>query len=180
MTVLSARGWATGAGAVVVLVASGVWAMRPAEVDDGLWGRVRPVLEDGLEARGADEGEPASQARWFCRAEALGLEEYGDAVRADVDTLCVEYGVREDALVECAGAQVPQVVRLERDASAAGGYRIVSREEPPEGAGVAQWVRARFGVVAASAVQDPMSSDALAAEARAHFDLPADAGVGDC
>jgi hypothetical protein len=184
MSVLSARGWATGAGAVVVLVATGTWVMWPADVDARLWDEVRPVIEARIEAesRGSGYGEtvPALEAGWFCRAEALDLEERGDVVRAGVNTLCMEYGVRDGTLVECSGAQGPQVVRLRRDDAAAGGYRVVSREEAPDGEGNAQWTEAHFSVLAESALRNPMSSDALETAARTHFGLPADAPVGDC
>lgn len=183
MAVLSARGWATGAGAVVVLVATGAWVMWPAHgVDTRLWGEVRPVIEarTAADAVGSGYGEtvPEYRAHWFCRAEVLGLEARGDAVRADVNTLCVEYGTYQDSLVECSGGQVPQVVRLEREAE--GGYRVVSREEAPDGADNVRWTKAHFGAVGASLVEERMSSDVLEAEARTYFGLPADATVGDC
>ncbi|MCX4763045.1 hypothetical protein OG562_19080 [Streptomyces sp. NBC_01275] len=182
---MSVLRWATGVGAVVVLVGTGGWVMWPAaDVDARLWGEVRPVIEAGLvaEARGSGYGEtePALESRWFCRADALDLAEHEDEVRAGVNTLCVEYGVRGDSLVECSGAQFPQVVRLKRDADADGGYRIVSREEAPDGEGNAGWTKAHFGVLAAWTVQDEMSSQGLETAARAHFGLPADASVGDC
>ncbi|KOG34014.1 hypothetical protein AQJ84_19140 [Streptomyces resistomycificus] len=181
---MSVRGWATGAGSVVVLVATGAWVMWPGNVDGRLWSEVRPVIEARIatEARGSGYGEtvPGLDARWFCQAEALGLEARGDTVRADIDTLCVEYGVHGDALVECSAGHVPQVVRLERDEAADGGYRVVSREEAPDGAENARWTRTHFGVLGASALQEPMSTDALEDEARGHFGLPADAAVADC
>jgi hypothetical protein len=182
---MSAGRWVVGGGAVVVLVATGAYVMWPgAEVDTRLWGEVRPVIEAGLmsEARGSGYGEtlPALKARWFCRAEALGLQQHGGDVRADVTTLCVEYGVHDDTLVECSAGQVPQVVRLERDDAAAGGYRVVSREEAPDGAGNARWTRDRFGIVGASLAQDSMSSGALEDKARSHFGLPPGAAVVDC
>ncbi|MGW7252820.1 hypothetical protein [Streptomyces sp. NPDC054834] len=184
---MSGRRWATGVGAVVVLAATGTWAMRPADVDTRpadvdtrLWGRIRPVIEARLvtEAHGSGYGEtvPGLDARWFCRAEPIGLEEHGDVVRAGVDTLCVEYGVHGHTLVECSAGQVPQVVRLARGTD--GGYRVVSREEAPDGAENAQWTRAHLGVFAS--LDDRMPSDALAAAARTHFGLAADAPVGDC
>ncbi|KAF5992468.1 MULTISPECIES: hypothetical protein [Streptomyces] len=58
-------------------------------------------------------------AKWFCRAEALALRENGDRVRAGVDTLCMEYRVRDGALVACGGVHFPQVMRLERAPTAA-------------------------------------------------------------
>ena len=181
---MSAGRWVVGGGAVAVLVATGAYAMWPAAtVDTRLWDEVRPVIEARIasDARGSGYGEtvPALRARWFCRAEALGLQEHGGDVRADVTTLCVEYGVHDDSLVECSAGQVPQVVRLERDDAAAGGYRVVSREEAPDGAGNARWTRERFGVVGASLAQDSMSSRALEDKARAHFGLPAGAAVVD-
>ncbi|CAM5653647.1 hypothetical protein [Streptomyces aurantiogriseus] len=187
MSVLSVRRGATGVGAVVVLVATGSWAMgatNAADVDPRLWGEVRPVIEDRLAAdsRGSGYGETELDlgARWFCRAEALELQERGEAVRAGVNTLCMEYGVRDDSLVECSGARYPQVVRLERDEAAAGGYRVVSREEPPDGAGYTQWIEANFSVFGEFAAEDPMSSDALESAARVHFGLPEDAPVQEC
>src|SRR4051812_25142103 len=148
---MSAGSWAVGGGAVAVLVATGVYAMWPAaDVDPRLWDQVRPVIEARLasDARGSGYGEtvPALKARWFCRAEALGLQQHGSDVRADVNTLCVEYGVHDDTLVECSAGQVPQVVLLERDDAAAGGYRVVSRQQAPDGAGNARWTEANFGV----------------------------------
>ncbi|MCT9078166.1 hypothetical protein [Streptomyces fulvoviolaceus] len=183
MAVLSVRGWATGAGAVVVLVATGAWVMWPAAgVDTRLWGEVRPVIEARLaaESKGSGYGEtvPELRARWFCRVEALELDARDGLVRAGVNTLCVEYGVHDRTLVECGGSRYPQVVRLEREAD--GGYRVVSREEPPDGAGYAEWTKAHFGLVAEYAAEDTMSSDALETEARTYFGLPADAAVGDC
>ena len=182
---MSAGRWVVGGGAVAVLVATGAFVMWPAAgVDTRLWGEVRPVIEARIasDARGSGYGEtvPALRARWFCRAEALGLRRQGDDVRADVTTLCVEYGVHDDSLVECSAGQVPQVVRLQRDDAAAGGYRVVSREEAPDGAGNARWTRERFGVVGASLAQDSMSSGALEDKARTHFGLPAGAAVVDC
>ncbi|WP_406393304.1 hypothetical protein OG806_22255 [Streptomyces sp. NBC_00882] len=182
---MSAGRWVVGGGAVAVLVVTGAFVMWPAAgVDTRLWGEVRPVIEARIasDARGSGYGEtvPALRARWFCRAEALGLRRHGDDVRADVTTLCVEYGVHDDTLVECSAGQVPQVVRLERDDAAAGGYRVVSRQEAPDGAGNARWTRAHFGIVGASLARDSMSSGALEAEARTHFGLPAGAAVVDC
>ncbi|MFF4400423.1 hypothetical protein [Streptomyces sp. NPDC001480] len=186
---MSGRRWATGVGAVVVLAVTGTWAMRPADVDTGrpadvdtrLWGEVRPVIEARLvaEAHGSGYGEavPGLDARWFCRAEPLGLEEHGNVVRAGVDTLCAEYAVHGHTLVECGGGHVPQVVRLARDTD--GRYRVVSREEAPDGAGNAQWTKAHLGVFASS-LDDSMPSAALETAARTHFGLAADAPVGDC
>ncbi|MHC3469169.1 hypothetical protein ACYF6T_10675 [Streptomyces sp. 7R007] len=180
---MSAGRWATGAGAVVVLVAAGAWAMRPGgDVDAGLWAQVRPVIEARLvhdsQGDGYGEDEPALRARWFCRAEALRLEENGDRVRAGVNTLCVEYGVRDRALVACGGAQYPRVMLLRRDAG--GGYRVVSSEEAPDGAGHAQWRKTHFGTFADAALNTPQSATPLESAARRHFGLPADSPVGDC
>ncbi|GGW14789.1 hypothetical protein GCM10018980_63020 [Streptomyces capoamus] len=179
---MSARRWAVGTGAVVVLVATGTWAARPGSVDTRLWDQVRPLIEARLAADSDGTGYggevPTLHARWFCRAEALDLAERGGEVRAGVDTLCLEYGVREGGLVECSGGQGPQVLRLERDPH--GGYRVVSREAPPDGAGNAEWTEAHFGFFARAALDDAMPSDALENAARAHFGLPADAPVGDC
>ncbi|MBL1110192.1 hypothetical protein JK361_37525 [Streptomyces sp. 5-8] len=174
--------WGTGAGAVVVLAATGVWAMWPGQVDSRLWGEVRPVIEARLaaESRGSGYGEavPALEAHWFCRAEALDLDDHGDEVRAGVNTLCVEYGVRDGSLVECSAGQAPQVLRLARTAD--GGYRVVSREQAPDGAGNARWTRDHFGRFAGSALDRPMSAGALESAARTRFGLPADAPVADC
>jgi hypothetical protein len=182
MAGLSVRGWVTGVGALVVLVGTGAWVMWPAGVDGRLWGEVRPVIEARLAAdsRGSGYGEtvPGIEARWFCRAEALELDERDGLVRAGVNTLCMEYGSRDQVLVECGGGRYPQVVRLEREAD--GGYRVVSREEPPDGAGNAEWTEAHFGLFAESATEDPISSDTLEAEARTYFDLPANAPVSAC
>ncbi|MEU6589165.1 hypothetical protein ABZ923_08020 [Streptomyces sp. NPDC046881] len=179
---MSARRWAVGTGAVVVLVGTGTWAMRPGSVDTRLWAEVRPVIEARLaaESHGTGYGEdvPALHARWFCRAEALDLAERGDEVRAGVDTLCLEYGVRDGGLVECSGGRVPQVVRLARDPH--GGYRVVAREAPPDGAGNGEWTQAHFGFFARAALDDTMPSGALESAARAHFGLTADAPVRDC
>jgi hypothetical protein len=183
MTGLSVRGWVTGVGAVLVLVGTGVWAMgRPAEVDGRLWGEVRPVIEARLAAdsrgSGYGEAEPGLGARWFCQAEALELAERDGRVRAGVNTLCMEYGVRDRALVECSGGSYPQVVLLERRAGA--GYRVVSRQEPPDGAGYAQWTESHFGLFAERGAQDPMSSAGLEAAARTHFGLSKDAPISPC
>ncbi|WP_327315998.1 hypothetical protein [Streptomyces sp. NBC_01235] len=184
MSVLSFRRGAVGAGAAAVLAATGSWVMWPADVDEGLWAEVRPVIEARIaaESRGSGFGEtvPALDARWFCRADALELVEHAGEVRAGVNTLCVEYGVRDGSLVECGAGQYPQVVRLERDDAAVGGYRVVSREAPPDGAGYGRWTDSHFGVYVRSSLQDSMSSAALETEARAHFGLPADASVGSC
>lgn len=184
----SVRIWGPGVGAVVVLVATGTWARGSsgaggAGVDAGLWDSVRPAIEARLVAQaqgdGYGESEPALEAKWFCRAEALELAEDDTRVRAGVNTLCVEYGVRERALQECGGARYPQVLRLERDA-AGGGYRVVSQEGPPDGAGYGAWVRSRFGGLAEAAADGALSSGPLESAARVHFGLPADAPVGDC
>ncbi|MEU5315479.1 hypothetical protein AB0G67_01930 [Streptomyces sp. NPDC021056] len=182
MTGLSVRGWATGVGALLVLVGTGTWVMWPPGVDGRLWGEVRPVIEARLAAdsRGSGYGEtvPGIRARWFCRAEALELAEHGGRVRAGVNTLCMEYGARDQVLLECGGGRYPQVVRLERGPD--DGYRVVSREEPPDGAGNAEWTKAHFGFFAEHATEDAMSSAELEAEARVYFGLPEDAPVGDC
>ncbi|MFC4505867.1 MULTISPECIES: hypothetical protein [Streptomyces] len=181
----SVRVWGPGVGAVVVLVATGAWARGStgAEVDSGLWAKVRPAVEARLVAQakgdGYGESEPALKARWFCRADALELAESGDRVRAGVDTLCVEYGVREGALVMCGGAHFPQVVRLERDTES-GDYRVVTQEEPPDGAGYASWENDHFGVFARSRLDGDTDQSDLDTKARDHFGLPTDAPVGDC
>ncbi|MFF4589127.1 hypothetical protein [Streptomyces sp. NPDC001388] len=179
----SVRIWGPGVGAVVVLVATGAWARGSTGVDAGLWDAVRPAIEDRLVARaegdGYGESEPALKARWFCEAEAVDLREDEGRVRAGVDTLCVEYGVRDGALQECAGAHVPQVMRLERDGDG-GGYRVVSQEEPPDGAGRAGWEQEHFGVLADIRLDDATDPAGLETAARAHFGLPADTPVGDC
>ncbi|MET9388049.1 hypothetical protein ABZY09_45480 [Streptomyces sp. NPDC002928] len=180
---MSVRRWGAGAGAVAVLVATGVWVMWPAGVDARLWGEVRPVIEARLvaESQGTGYGEtvPALKAKWFCRARALDLEENGDRIRAGVDTFCVEYGVRDGALVECGGSRFPQVVRLKRDTD--GDYRVVSREEPPDGEGYAEWEESRFSFFAESEIgTDSGTSAALESAARAHFALPAGTPVKDC
>ncbi|NEC89030.1 hypothetical protein G3I71_25175 [Streptomyces sp. SID12501] len=175
--------WASGLGAVTVLVATGAWVLWPAGVDARLWDEVRPVIETRLVAdsrgSGYEETVPGSRVRWFCRAEPLDLGEDGDGVvRAGVNTLCMEYGVRAGALVECGGFRYPQVLRLERAAD--GDYRVVSREEPPDGAGYAEWMEDHFSYFAESGTDDSMSSTALETAARAHFGLPADARVVAC
>ena len=174
--------WGVGLGATVVLMATGVWVMAPSAIDDRLWGEVRPVIEARLavESRGSGYGEtvPGIGARWFCRAEALELDERDGQVRAGVNTLCMEYGARDQVLVECSGGSYPQVLRLERRPD--GTYRVTSSEAPPDGAGNAEWTESHFGLFAENAVGDPMSSDPLEAEARAHFHLPKDAPVSAC
>ncbi|MEU2771446.1 hypothetical protein ABZ646_00625, partial [Streptomyces sp. NPDC007162] len=143
---MSVRIWGTGAGALVVLIAAGVWARGSSAVDTGLWTEVRPAIEARLVAQsagtGTGESGTAARARWFCRAEALDLEASGDRVRAGIDSLCEEYGVREGALVLFGGAEIPQVMRLERD-TVHGGYRVVSTEEAPEDADAA-WYEEHF------------------------------------
>ncbi|MFC8358868.1 hypothetical protein ACFUIY_03250 [Streptomyces griseorubiginosus] len=174
----SVRVWGPGVAAVAVLVATGAWAMRPVGVEGPLWDEVRPVVEARLleQVRGSGAGEPG--ARWFCRAQAVDLEQQGGLVRAGVSTLCLEYGVRARSLVECSGAEVPQVMRLRREAD--GEYVVVSVETAPDGAGHAEWVTARFGHVTAAALDSAVPSTALEAAARRHFGLPADAPVGPC
>ncbi|MFI1359242.1 hypothetical protein ACH4TV_37575 [Streptomyces sp. NPDC020898] len=179
----SVRVWGTGFGAVAVLVATGSWVMAAQEVDAGLWAEVRPVIETRLvaDSRGTGYGEtvPGLRARWFCGARALELrEDPGGVVRAGVNTLCMEYGVSGGALVECGGSGYPQVVRLEREAD--GDYRVVSREEPPDGAGYAEWTQDHFGFLTESEVDDTVSPTSLEAAARAHFGLPGDARVTAC
>ncbi|WP_028810077.1 hypothetical protein [Streptomyces sp. 351MFTsu5.1] len=177
---MSAGRWAAGGGAVVVLVATGAWARLPGGtgVDAGLWSRVRPAVEARLleQPRGTGVGEPG--ARWFCRAEAVDLAERDGLVRAGVSTLCVEYGVRSGRLVECSGAEVPQVIRLRREAD--GDYGVVSQETAPDGEGNAQWITSRFGHVTAASLDDTVSSTALESAARTHFNLPTDTPVTPC
>ncbi|MFE2068471.1 hypothetical protein ACFXDH_39895 [Streptomyces sp. NPDC059467] len=177
----SIRIWGPGAGAVVVLVAAGVWARGSSAVDAGLWADVRPAIEARLVTQsagnGAGESEPSLRSRWFCRAEALDLTESGDLVRAGVDTLCLEYGVRGDALMECSGAQIPQVIRLERDRTS-GGYRVVSQEEEPDDD--AEWGEEHFSPYGESRLNQEMESAGLQAAARTHFGLPATAPVRNC
>ncbi|MEU1511914.1 hypothetical protein ABZ490_07095 [Streptomyces sp. NPDC005811] len=178
----SVRIWGPGVGAVVVLVATGAWARGSSAVDAGLWASVRPAIEERLVARsqgdGVGDSEPGLRARWFCTAKALDLREEGERrVRAGVDTMCVEYGVRDGALQECAGSHYPQVMRLERDGE---GYRVVSQEEPPDGAGYAEWEEAHFSVFAESRLDGAVSSAGLESAARVHFGLGADSAVGDC
>lgn len=178
----SVRIWGPGVGAVVVLVATGAWARGSSAVDAGLWASVRPAIEERLVAQaqgdGPGEREPALEARWFCEAQALDLRQEGDRVRAGVDTLCMEYGVRDGALQECGGAHYPQVMRLAREGE---GYRVVAQEEPPDGAGYAQWEKDHFSVFAASRLDGREAGSAgLESAARAHFGLRAEGVVGDC
>ncbi|MEU0412391.1 hypothetical protein ABZ307_31835 [Streptomyces griseorubiginosus] len=175
---MSAGRWAVGGGAVVVLVVTGAWARGSGGVDADLWSRVRPAIETRLveQARGSGVGEPG--ARWFCRAEALDLDERDGLVRAGVSTLCVQYGVRAGSLVECAGAEVPQVLRLRREAD--GAYEVVSQETAPDGAGHAEWVTSRFGHATAASLDDAVPSTLLASAARTHFGLPAGTPVTPC
>ncbi|MEU6374549.1 hypothetical protein [Streptomyces sp. NPDC046909] len=179
---MSIHKWGTGVGAALVLVATGTWVMWPPGVDAGLWGEVRPVIEARLAAdsRGSGYAEtvPGLRARWFCRAEALELNEHDGVVRAGVNTLCMEYGVQDRSLVECSGGRYPQVVRLERRTD--GTYRVVSREEPPDGDGYAEWTESHFGLLAESKAEDSISAHSLEAAARAYFDLPEDAPVSAC
>ncbi|MDW4908812.1 hypothetical protein RB628_26595 [Streptomyces sp. ADMS] len=183
LAVQSVGRYASGLGAVAVLMATGAWVLWPTGVDARLWSEVRPVIETRLvaESRGSGYGETVAglRARWFCRAEALELGRGDDGVvRAGVNTLCMEYGVRGGALVECGGARYPQVVRLERAAD--GGYRVLSQEEPPDGAGYGEWTEDHFGRFAESDADDTMSSTVLEAAARSHFGLPEDARVAAC
>ncbi|MGX1544006.1 hypothetical protein [Streptomyces adustus] len=180
---MSVRRWGTGVGAAAVLVATGSWVMtRPADIDTRLWDEVGPVIEARLVAQsqgsGYGESVPELEARWFCRARALEMERSGDRIKAGVDTLCREYGVRDGALVECSGSHVPQVVRLEREPD--GGYRVLSQEEPPDGAGYGEWAAAHFGFAARSALGGDGRPSALEAAARRHFGLPDDTRVEDC
>lgn len=176
----SVRVWGPGVGAVAVLVATGAWAMRPVGVDGPLWDEVRPAVEARLleQVRGSGPGDEGAGARWFCRAEAVELDEQGDVVRAGVSTLCLEYGVRAGSLVECSGAEVPQVMLLRRGAD--GDYAVVSAETAPDGAGHAEWVTARLGHATAAALDGTVSSTALESAARSHFGLPAGTPVGPC
>lgn len=179
---MSVRRWGIGLGATAVLVAAGAWAVWPAGVDQHLWSEVRPVIEARLvaDSKGGGYGEtqPALRAQWFCGARARDLDEKDGVVRAGVTTLCMEYGVRKGALVDCAGDDVPQVVRLRRDAH--GGYRVVSREEAPDGEGNANWVADHFSFFAEPGPADSVPAGDLEAAARKHFGLPADAPVKDC
>ncbi|MET7735642.1 hypothetical protein ABZT02_30375 [Streptomyces sp. NPDC005402] len=179
---MSAGSWAVGGGAVVVLVATGAWALRPVGADTQLWNQVRPAIEARLvdQSRGAGygESEPGLRARWFCRAQEVDLDERDGLVRAGVNTLCLEYGVRAGSLVECGGAAVPQVLRLRREAG--GGYVVVSQEEPPDGAGNAKWLTSHFGHATTAAFDDTLPSTTLESAARTHFGLPADSPVTEC
>jgi len=174
--------WGSGLGATAVLVATGAWVMWPGHVDARLWGEVRPAIEARLVAgshgTGYGEAEPGLRARWFCRAEALELAEHDGLVRAGVDTLCVEYGVRARTLVECGGAHFPQVIRLRREAD--GDYQVLSQERPPDGAGYAQWKNTHFSALTAARLDNSVSSTPLETAARTHFGLPAGAPVGEC
>ncbi|MEU9344627.1 hypothetical protein AB0D74_25850 [Streptomyces sp. NPDC048278] len=178
----SVRIWGTGAGAMAILVAAGVWARGSSAVDAGLWAQVRPAIEARLVTQsagtGAGESEPALRSRWFCRAEVLDLEESGGRVRAGVNTLCEEYGERAGALVLCTGAEIPEVVRLER-APSDSGYRVVSEEQAPEDDS-AEWEEHHFSHYAASHLDKGMTSTGLQTAARTHFGLPAEAPVRDC
>ncbi|MGW5770998.1 hypothetical protein ACWEVY_17880 [Streptomyces longwoodensis] len=179
---MAAGRWVTGVAATGVLVATGAWVRWPAGVDGPLWEEVRPVIEARLAAQSQGTGYGATRpelgARWFCRARALDLDERDGLVRAGVATLCVEYGARDGALVECGADAVPQEVRLRRGPD--GGYRVVSREEAPDGAGSAAWRRDHFGLLADPDRPDPAARAALERAARSHFGLPADAHVAEC
>ncbi|MEU0030244.1 hypothetical protein [Streptomyces sp. NPDC006335] len=179
---MSAGRWAAGGGAVVVLVATGAWARSSSDADPRLWNQVRPAIEARLvdQSRGSGYGEsaPGLGARWFCRAEALDLDERDGLVRAGVSTLCVEYGVRGGRLVECSGAEVPQVLRLRREAD--GHYAVVSQEEPPDGAGGTEWLTSHFGHATTVALDTGVASGPLESAARTHFGLPADSPVAEC
>ncbi|MFG2956101.1 hypothetical protein ACGF5O_20550 [Streptomyces sp. NPDC048291] len=178
----SVRIWSTGAGAVAILVATGVWARGSSAVDAGLWAQVRPAIEARLVTQsagtGAGESEPALRSRWFCRAEALDLEESGGRVRAGVNTLCEEYGERAGALVLCTGAEIPEVVRLERNPSD-GGYRVVSEEQAPDEDG-AEWEEHHFSHYATSHLDKGMTSTDLQTAARTHFGLPPGTPIRNC
>lgn len=180
---MSAGRWVAGGGAVVVLVATGAWVRWSTDVDARLWTEVRPVIEARLvadsEGDGPGEDTPALRARWFCRAEALELEERAGRIRAGIDSYCLEYGARDGTLVECGGSHFPQVVRLLREAD--GDFRVVAREEPPDGAGHTQWTEHTFGFLAGSRLATTANSDDLTSEARTHFGLTATAPVAtDC
>ncbi|MFF4842329.1 hypothetical protein [Streptomyces collinus] len=181
---MSTGRWLTGGGASVVLVLTGLWAAGPGRIDRHMWGEVRPVIEARLVAdeRGGGYGEtvPALRARWFCAAEPRDLDERDGVVRAGVTTRCTEFGVRDGTLVECSGDEVPQVVRLKRDAAADGGFRVVSRQEAPDGEGYGAWVADHFGPLSEPGPADTVPSAGLEKAARAHFHLPASAPVGDC
>jgi len=182
---MSVGRWGTGLAATLVLVAAGVWAAGPTGpvgVDAHLWAQVRPVIEARLvaDSKGSGYGEtvPALHARWFCEVRARDLAEHDGVVRAGVTTLCVEYGARAGRLEECSGEAGPQVLRLERGEG--GGYRVVSREEPPDGEGYGQWVRDHFGFLSEPGPADTVPTADLETVARTHFGLPASAPVGDC
>ncbi len=180
--VTSARVWGPGVGAVAVLVATGAWARWSSDTDPRLWNQVRPAIEARLveQSRGAGYGESEAglRARWFCRAEAVDLDERDGLVRAGVSTLCLEYGVRAGRLVECSGAEVPQVLRLRREAD--GDYVVVSQEAPPDGAGNAEWLTAHFGSITSVGLDTGVSSTPLESAARSHFGLPANSPVSEC
>lgn len=179
---MSGRVWVPGVGAVVVLVATGAWAMRPSDADPRLWNQVRPAIEarlvDQSRGSGYGESEPGLGARWFCRAEAVDLDERDGLVRAGVSTLCREYGVRAGRLVECSGAEVPQVLRLRRESG--GDYVVVSQEEAPDGAAGAEWLTSHFGRATTVALDTGVAAGPLESEARTHFGLPADSPVTEC
>ncbi|MGW1211153.1 hypothetical protein ACWD5F_16135 [Streptomyces sp. NPDC002499] len=175
---MSVRRWGTGLGATGVLVATGAWVVLPADVDARLWDEVRPAIEARLVADSAGTGYPYRGARWFCRAEPLDLAEHDGVVRAGVNTLCLEYGTRAGALLECAGAAIPQVVRLKRDSD--GTYQVTSREEPPDGEGYGDWLAAHFSLASEPTTTDSVQHAPLAAAARTHFNLPTNAPIRDC
>ncbi|MEU4033417.1 hypothetical protein [Streptomyces collinus] len=178
---MSTSRWLTGGGASVVLVLTGIWAAGPGRIDRHLWDEVRPVIEARLAADARGGGyEETLRTRWFCGAEPKDLDERGGVVRAGVTRLCTEYGVRDGALVECASEEVPQVVRLKRDAAAAGGFRVVSWEEAPDGEGGGAWVASHFGPLSEPGPADAVPAARLEKAARARFHLPAGAPVGDC
>ncbi|WP_053851166.1 hypothetical protein [Streptomyces sp. NRRL B-24085] len=179
---MSAGRWAVGGGAVVVLVATGAWAHWPSNADPRLWNQVRPVIEarlvEQVRGSGYGESEPGLRARWFCRAEAVDVDERDGLVRAGVSTLCLEYGVRAGHLVECGGAEVPQVLRLRREAD--GDYTVVSQEEPPEGAGYAEWMTSRFGYITTVSFDADVAAGPLESAARTHFGLSAGSPPAEC
>ncbi|WP_449353073.1 hypothetical protein [Streptomyces shaanxiensis] len=106
----------------------------------------------------------------------MDLVERDGLVRAGVSTVCAEYGVRSGSLVECAGAEVPQVMRLRREAD--GDYRVVSQEVPPDGEGNAQWLTSRFGRATAASLDDTVPTTTLEAS-RPHPLRPAGRPVGN-
>lgn len=179
---MSAGRWAVGGGAVVVLVATAAWARWPSDADPGLWNQVRPAIEarlvDQSRGSGYGESEPGLGARWFCRARAVELAERDGLVRAGVSTLCMEYGVRAGRLVECGGAEVPQVLRLRREAD--GDYVVVSQEEAPDGAGGEEWLTSHFSRATTVALDTGVAAGPLESEARTHFGLPSDSPVTEC